>query len=89
MEARSHARLDAQDNHICQLTSQLKVQPRQERHYSLLQKGPNKFQGMVMQWMKQMKKQSGTTNNDRSPNASTVLPTTHTNTAKPHHSPST
>ena len=76
METITQARLDAQDDQICLLTSPLEtLQQTHEHLYSLLQENQDNFHGLVMQVLKCLEKQPVAANNHSSPTTSTVLPT--------------
>ena len=68
METRIQACLDAQDDHIRTISTQVEtLHHTQECHYSTLQETQEKFKTMVLQWMKHLEKQPMTREENQSP----------------------
>ena len=75
METRAQSRLDAQDDRIHALTTQLEsLHQNQERHYAQIQENQEKFQSMVMQCIRRMEKRPVHEDDKDNPETSAVLP---------------
>ena len=85
METRTQACLDAQDDHIRTISTQLEtLHHTQECHYSTLQETQEKFKTMVLQWMKHLEKQPMTREENQSLDYSSMLPNSSTPSPHPH-----
>ena len=83
METRTQSRLNGHDEHIDIISTQLEaLHHTQERHYSTLQETLEKFQAMVLQWMKCMEKQPMIGEENQSPENSSMIP--NSSTPSPH-----